>query len=170
LESASPEAFIKCVKTRPTIQWPNDKAVREAVLERPLASSRVIRYLLQEYDVSLPGDAVEADLQIEHVLPQSWEAAGPWSSDFSKEQHTKLKDTWPNLLPLSQPLNASLQAKGYGEKAPRYLSESMYVTPRFVANGYQEWTPSTIRLRGEDLAEWALQRWPHAGEEPSEHE
>ena len=116
------QAFIASVKARPTIQWPTDSAIREAVLTRSLATTRAIRFLLQEYDASLPGDKVLSEPQIEHVLPQSWETDGAWATLFTKEQHTRLKDVWANLLPLSQPLNSSLQRSAYAEKRSRYCS------------------------------------------------
>jgi hypothetical protein len=165
LTPPSAEAFVASVKRRSTIQWPTDKAVREAVCDRPLANSKVIRFLMQEYDASLPGDTVHSDLQIEHILPQSFDAAGPWGAVFTKEQHAQTKDTWANLVPLSQSLNASLQDVGYARRRDRYSRESMFLTPRAVASAYEQWTPKTLAHRADALATWTLERWPYTAEE-----
>jgi hypothetical protein len=164
LATVSASAFIDRVKARSTIQWPTNRDVREAVVSRPLAGSKAIGFLLQEYDASLPGDTVAAQMQIEHVLPQSYDQNRPWGVVFTREQHARVKDTWANLVPISAPLNASLQASKYETKRERYASESMFVTPRFVARRYTEWTPETLGARATELATWVLGRWPHTAE------
>ena len=37
----------------------------------------------------------------------------------------------------------------------------MFKSARHFANKYEEWTPETIKNRGEKIAEWALERWKH---------
>jgi hypothetical protein len=48
----------------------------------------------------------------------------------------------------------------YDEKVESY-SNSMFSSTRNIPEQYQEWTIDSIRLRGETISEWALERWPH---------
>jgi hypothetical protein len=149
---------------RPTIQWPTDSEMKDAVGRRPLGKARICRYLLSEYDQELPGDTPSDVPTIEHVLPQSYTEGSRWSELFTREEHRAKVDLWANLIPLSSPLNESLQAKAYPIKKERYEQESMFVTPRRVAAQWEEWTPAVIEERTALLAEWAVRRWRHGGQ------
>lgn len=162
-KGVSTEALTKAIRKRGTIQWPDDDEVRRAVLRRRVATTRVCRYLLVEYDRSLPGDDPDCVPTIEHVLPNSREGESAWASTFTAQEHRTYKDVWANLVPLSAPLNSSLQQGPYEEKRRRYADESMFVTPRRLAAEWTEWTPETIENRGKVLGEWAIRRWPHGG-------
>lgn len=159
LEDLSSSEFAKHIKNKPTIQWPKDNEVIQAILVRPIAKTRICNFLLQEYDRSLPGDVVCDQPTVEHILPQSYDNDSYWGKLFSKEEHRSLKDTWANLLPLSTPLNCSIQKSKYSIKRERYLEESMYATPRRVARDYETWGPKTIRERGEKISKWVVERW-----------
>jgi len=58
-------------------------------------------------------------------------------------------------------MNITLGNKGYSKKKIKYLEDSMFKSARHFANKYEEWTPETIKNRGEKIAEWALERWKH---------
>ncbi len=162
LSNYSISEFKHFVSEKPTVQWPNDNELREAITTRSLAKTKICNYLLVEYDRSLPGDHPLSTPTIEHILPQSYETESRWAELFTKDQHKKLKDTWANLLPLSSPLNSSLQARPYSDKSQRYTNESMYITPRTVANQWEEWTVSSLEERRDALVNWAIERWPHS--------
>jgi hypothetical protein len=149
---------------RPTIQWPTDSEMKDAVGRRPLGKARICRFLLAEYDRELPGDTPSDVPTIEHVLPQSYTEGSRWSQLFAREEHRAKVDLWANLIPLSSPLNESLQAKAYPIKKERYEQESMFVTPRRVAAQWEEWTPAVIEERTALLAEWAVRRWRYGGQ------
>lgn len=161
LTEYSSEGFKLNVADKPTIQWPSNNELIEAITTRPLAKTNICKYLLIEYDRSLHGDDPNSEPTIEHILPQSYDSGSFWSSLFTSNQHKKLKDTWANLIPLSSPLNSSLQAAPFTEKSSRYTLESMFITPRIIADRWDEWTPDSIVERSNDLTSWALQRWPH---------
>lgn len=149
------------IRRRGTVQWPTDEALLEAIASRDIAGSRICRYLLVEYDTSLPGDSPSEVPTIEHVMPDSREEGSSWSERFSEEEHRRLKDTWANLIPLSRPLNESLQRSSYGKKSERYMRESMFATPRHLAHTWSDWTPSTLEERAVELGQWAQDRWPY---------
>lgn len=154
--------FISVVVEKPTIQWPSDDDLTEAIQTRPLARTNICKYLLVEYDRSLPGDDVTANPTIEHIMPQSYEPKGEWSKLFSRDHHKNLKDTWANLIPLSSPLNSSLQADPYSLKRPRYKAESMFLSSRDLADKWEVWTPDSIEERAKVLCNWAIERWPQS--------
>lgn len=155
-------AVTAAIRRRGTIQWPNDEDVKKAVRTRNLANARICPYLLAEYDLQLPGDDPPSVPTKEHVLPNSREEGSRWSETFTEEEHRSLKDTWANLIPLSAPLNESLQRGPYSEKRKRYATESMFATPRYVAETWSDWTPAEIEERAVVLGEWAVQRWPYS--------
>ncbi len=160
LNDYSIEEFKLKVGEKPTIQWPNNNELREAIRTRPLAKAKICNYILVEYDRDLPGDNPTSIPSIEHILPQSYDANGAWAKIFTKDEHKKLKDTWANLVPLSSPLNSSLQASPYSVKKGKYRDESMFITPRRIADDYPTWTVDTINQRAQVLFEWASKRWP----------
>lgn len=154
------QKYIAEIDSRSTIHRPSDEEVKEAVKNRPLAKSRICHYLLVEYDKSLPGDNPGDSATIEHVLPDTYPSTGPWNEFFTEREHKDLKDTLANLLPLSNPLNSSIQQSPYQNKRHRYLMESMFKAPRRVANTYTEWTLESIHTRAEEIASWTVERWP----------
>ena len=162
----STNSVAASINRRGTIQWPSDKTLREAIATRGIASSKICKYLLVEYDRDLPGDSPIEVPTIEHVMPDSREDGSIWSEKFSNEEHRDLKDTWANLVPLSAPLNESLQRSPYLKKSDRYARESMFATPRYVADTWSDWTPTILAERATELGNWAVDRWPYGGSTP----
>ena len=169
LPEHSSAGFISIVAEKPTIQWPSDNDLTEAIENRPLARTSICHYLLVEYDTGLPGDNPTTTPTIEHILPVSYDTNSEWSDLFSRDQHKKLKDTWANLIPLSLPMNSSLQADPYSQKRPRYRNESMFITPRDLADRWEDWTPNSIEERAQNLTDWAITRWPHTLPNPADN-
>lgn len=149
------------IRRRPTIQWPNNEEIIEAIRVRELAATGICNYLLVEYDRDIPGDHPPSKPTIEHILPNSREKGSEWASSFTAEEHHKFRHTWANLIPLSRSLNGSLQRGPYSDKKERYLAESMFTTPRTVAKQWGQWNPDSIRERAALLGRWAVERWPH---------
>ncbi|VVO77560.1 DUF262 domain-containing protein [Pseudomonas fluorescens] len=151
--------FKKQIASRPTIQWPSDADVRAAIAKRNLANANICPYLLVEYDRSLKGDNPSSVSTIEHILPQFYDEDSDWALLFSKEQHKQMKDLLANIIPLSSPLNSSLQDGAYSIKKDRYQKESMFRTPRDLAKQWAKWSPKSIEQRSKILADWAVSRW-----------
>ena len=162
LPEYSSTGFVSIVAEKPTIQWPSDTDLAEAIENRPLARTNICHYLLVEYDRGLPGDDPETTPTIEHILPQSYDPNSEWSDLFTKDQHKRLKDTWANLIPLSSPMNSSLQAAPYSQKRLKYRDESMFSTPRDLADRWKDWEVESIQERARLLTDWATKRWPHS--------
>lgn len=141
-----------------TVVWPSTKEVREAVLTRPIYKTSIDKYLLMQYDESLGADDVSSlTMWIEHVLPQSHSKA--WQS-FTGAEHTRFKDLFANLIPLTSEMNGALRDTGYDNKAPKYKDLSAFRSAREFAERYPEWTPAVVEQRSAELANWCAGRWP----------
>jgi hypothetical protein len=150
---------IDRIREHKTVVWPNSDDVKREVQRRPLYGSGVTNYLLSEYDGSLGGDQPQNVSWIEHILPQK--PVDEWFREFTKEEHESMKDLLANLIPLSQPMNIVLSNSKYAAKKEAYETDSMFKSARQLARTYTSWTPDAIRRRGENLADWAVKRWPH---------
>jgi hypothetical protein len=147
------------IKEHKTVPWPSDYDFKEAVKKRALYGSRIAPYFIAEYDRSLGKDVPSDEPEIEHVLPQA--LTDEWEKVFGKAAHRAYKDTLANLLPLSSLLNKSVQQKPYAEKKSIYAKDSMFATPREFAQKYQTWDRPTLLNRANELAKWAVKRWPY---------
>lgn len=155
-DAKSVEAAIRKHKT---VVWPTDAEVLQAIKTRPLYGSAITNFLLVQYDRSLKGDIPKSEPWIEHVLPEK--PVDDWFKKFSKQEHAELKDLLANLIPLTSEMNSSIKNREYSFKQERYLKDSMFKSARVFAEHYADWTPDSLRARGEKLAEWSIKRWPH---------
>lgn len=145
------------IRSHKTVVWPTTDEVKACVEGRILYGSSITKFFLQEWNRSLGGDDPKIVPWIEHVLPDGeW---NEWKSDFSEDEHKRLKDTLANLIPLSQPMNQGLGTKAYVIKRERYLGDSAFKGPRMFATEYTTWNSSSINQRAKQLSEWAVSRW-----------
>lgn len=147
------------ILNRSTVQYPNNKEVKNAIKTRALYKARITPYLLKEYDKSLEGDTPSDKFTIEHIMPNTWVEGDKWSQVVTKGQHSELKDTLANLIPLSGELNKNVQRDVYSKKKTRFKRESMFITPRDLSDRWQEWNEQTINDRSEILSAWVIKRW-----------
>ena len=153
------ETVIANIKKHKTVPWPGNEEFARAIKERSIYTSGIASYLIREYDMSLGKDVPSDKPEIEHILPQR--LTPEWKVDFSQDQHNKLKDTWANLIPVSSPLNKHVRQKKFEIKQQTYKTDSMYATPRHVAQTYKTWNPTSISKRAAELQKWSLERWPY---------
>jgi hypothetical protein len=147
------------IREHKTVPWPSDGDFKEAVKKRALYGSQIVPYFITEYDRSLGKDVPSDEPEIEHVLPQTLTVE--WKKVFNQKTHGEYKDTLANLIPLSSPLNKSVRQKPYAEKKSIYAGDSMFATPREFAKKYNTWDLPKLLKRAEELAEWAVKRWPY---------
>ncbi len=150
------EAMQAALRRRKTVPWPDDEAFGKAVREGDLYSRTLCHYVITEFDGHLSGDVPRDIPEIEHIMPRTLSA--DWSMTTASHRHWL--NTWANLVPISPGMNRGLGNQGYDEKRSRYLSASMYMTPRQVAERYPDWGEEALRHRADELVVWALQRWP----------
>ena len=146
------------INKRLTVEWPSDERLLKAISERPLYGSSIAKFVILEYDRAQSNETSPVDqFTIEHVMPQSY--CEFWSSVMSKDRHTKLKDLWANLLPLSTSMNNLVAQSPYETKRPYYQNESMFASTRKFGQKYENWDETTIHERSSTLADWAKNRW-----------
>jgi hypothetical protein len=153
-----PKLFVARIARRTTVKWPTKEEFETSLRNRSLYGSKVTRYILSEYNRSLPGDHSGLDgVEIEHILPQS--LSDGWLADFSQEDHEKLLDRLGNLTLLTEKMNRDVSNRGFRHKKEIYKG-SKYAMTRNLAQGYENWTPKDIKERTEALVLWSLDRWP----------
>ncbi len=158
----SVQNIVNCIRQHRTVKWPDDNEFVDNIKHSPLYGSRITPYLLAEWNGYLGGDIPNLDKQqIEHVLPETPEANSQWLVDWTKKEHSELKDCLANLLPISGTLNASIQNAEYEVKRVRYDADSALKAPRTFAKQYSNWTPKEFTHRADELAKWALDRWKY---------
>ena len=149
--------FVESIAKRTTVKWPNRAEFETSLRERDLYGSKITRYLLVEYNKSLPGDSTGAKgVEIEHILPQSMSAA--WHADFTPDLHRTYLNRLGNLTLLTEPMNKDVSNGGYPKKRQEY-NGSKYAMTRKIAAENLVWTPAEISNRAELLIAWALDRW-----------
>ena len=150
------------IRRHTTMKWPDDKEFIQNIKSRPLYKVRITPYLLAEWNGHLGGDIPAIDSQqIEHILPETPKDDSQWMKDWTREQREDKKHCLANLLPISGSLNGSIQNADYSEKRQRYIDDSALKAPRSFGNQYTTWTPVDFEKRAQELASWALSRWPY---------
>lgn len=157
--SGNAAKLVKAIEDRQTVSFPDDKDFEKAIRTRPVYTMRLMPYVLRAYEASLKGDQIPASssLSIDHVMPQSLKAG--WTR-ITPAQHSKLKDTWANLVPLTTPQNSSKNNLPWAKVRNGLLAESIWKTPRGLAQKYKTWGPTEIGERADLLVAWANKTWP----------
>jgi hypothetical protein len=152
--------MVEIIDQNPTVHFPDDVQFARDIAERPLYGRRLARYILAELERSLSGGDPypETNFTIDHVMPQQLTSA--WRDIVTEEEHSLLKDTWANLVPLSAPANAEKAQKPWAEARDYFLTETVFKTTKRLAHEYGQWDVSTIRDRASKIAGWAVSRWP----------
>lgn len=154
----SPANVANKIRERVTVTWPSDDFLRKSVRERALYGTSIAPYVIRQYDEALGGDVPANIPWVEHVLPQTPVEA--WSEKFSKEEMKSMTNLWANLIPLSSKMNIELKNAIYSAKRPSYKADAMFKSARQFAERFDDWTPDSLTMRSNELADWAVQRWP----------
>lgn len=158
-EHPSAEKVAAVILKRQTIEWPSDQRLREQIQQRGLYSTSIARYVLFEYDKSFGADqGYFDDFTIEHILPQSLTIE--WEEKFSKSVHSKVKDLWANLLPLTSQMNSNVRQSVFQVKRGYFKDDSMFASTRRFAEQTEDWNQDALDARTSALSDWAVQRWP----------
>jgi hypothetical protein len=147
------------IRVHKTVTWPGDDDVKSAIMKRPLYGASITPYLLIEWNRSLGGDQPGIVPWIEHVLPDRPDKE--WFEVFSEKEHQAMKDLLGNLLPLSAEMNQSLGNKPYAAKSQVYRDDSGFKAARKFGATNSVWTPELLEERSNEMADWAIKRWPH---------
>lgn len=156
-----PAMVRKKLETR-TIVIPDDKAFRENILGLGLYGRSLAGFILRRYEESLWAEKREAfdrlpPSTIDHVMPEA--RAGQWTRDVTAEDHHLYKDTWGNLVLMSQGLNSLKGNKGFDVAKKIIKDHSVFKSAREVLSS-RKWGVSQIKTRGAKIADWAIKNWP----------
>lgn len=167
------------------LDWPSDSDVESVFLTRKFygGMSRVriklllggIDQLLRSEDPNEPPARVEYDaLEIEHVMPQSWQEHWPLQDDNGNEVQINEKDPlWQslasergrtvdrvgNLTLVTGTFNRGVSNLGWASKKPEFQKQKSLVINYEIALS-PEWGDDQILARADHLAAAACRLWP----------
>jgi len=156
------EKVLRCIKNLNTQKCPDDQEFEDSLKNAQIGKKVIRRFLVEQYDRSLGGEYQEWNkyTEVEHVLPRNitdW-AEFPSYDEDTHEAHVNL---FGNLVPLTGEFNNNVSNKPYSEKKSKITSNTMYKSTRILFESNDDWTPSDIQKRTNELAQWALTRWKY---------
>lgn len=162
-------------QTAQTTLWPGDADLRERFLTAPvyhwLTRGR-LRMVLTGIEEQLRTERSETqeapgNLQIEHLMPQAWQAHWPIAEgdDEAAARRDRAIHTIGNLTLVNGPLNMSLSNGPWGRKKEALAEHSvLFLNKRLVNDGPQVWDEAAIEERARWLHASAAKVWPHCGD------
>lgn len=162
--------------TRDAMRFPEDSELLTAIKSNPaykwIGSSR-LQDILWELDQASRSSLAEKialpeSLSVEHVLPQRWNAAWPFSdgsvsshdaSTAAVQRRNALIDTLGNLTLVTGDLNSSLGNAGFNDKRTK-LDTHSYLALNSWIRGRDRWDEDVIVERAELLGKLSLEIWP----------
>lgn len=170
-----------------TRHWPTDAEIVEKALSRPVfkeIKTPALRLILERLEIHLRGKKTEntdipAGLQIEHVMPQKWDANWPLNgvaipSDVAMFPHLAKDDLAPladgvrlrnrtlqtlgNLTLLNKYLNPAASNGSFGTKVVEYRHSVLRLNRHF--DTAESWDEEAIAKRGKALGEAVCKIWP----------
>lgn len=144
------------IRSRATVPWPNDHEFSEAVRKSDLYSRKVAKYALRQYEEASIGETPTDDFEIEHILPRT--PKPEWAELFG-DDYARLLHTWANLVPITRSMNPTVGQLGFEAKRAEF-SGSMFTSTRKVADEFSTWSAADVQKRADDIAAWAVSRWP----------
>jgi uncharacterized protein with ParB-like and HNH nuclease domain len=143
-----------------TIRFPDDKAIKDALLNEDMYSRKITKYLIIQRELSFNkqnnyDNAIE-DFTIEHVLPQSY--SPEWESSFTREEHKALYNNIGNLLPLTGKQNKKVKDLVWAKKREVFQGSNWKITQK--ASSSKDWNKEKIISRCKDFSAWAIEEWP----------
>lgn len=163
----NPASLVANLQTR-TITFPEDQQVISDISTREFYGRRIDKYVLAEFEIDThkknPFSPEQlSNITVDHLAPQSLK--GSWIDHFPKEteERQRLLGLLGNLVPLSQSENSTKGAASWDEARTLLRNETIYRSARDVLDKYKSWGPSQIKERTEEMAHWAVRRWPRPG-------
>ena len=153
--------------------WPNDRMVRENLLNHPLKGNQGRqRMVMEAIEDSLRSEftetvAISSDLTLEHVMPQGWATHWPLPADKKNDPESEpardnaVKEIG-NLTLVAQKLNNRLSNGPWLEKRVELQKHSMlFLNKTLLENPPEVWDEDSIRERSVKLTEEIIKVWPH---------
>ena len=119
-------------------------------------------------------EEVPQNLQIEHIMPQTWHPHWPLSDDLADDPEAistrdRMIHTIGNLTLVNGRLNPMLSNAPWGNKRETLADHSvLFLNKRLVKHGPDVWDEAAIEARAKWLHKRAARVWPHADDAPIE--
>jgi len=154
--------------------WPDDADLLERFLAVPLyqwMTRARLHMVLAAIEAHVRTElteiqAVPADLQIEHIMPQAWSSHWPLAPDDPEatERRASRIHTIGNLTLVTAPLNKTLSNAPWNEKKATLAKHSvLFLNKDLVHEGPAVWDEDAIEARSRWLHSKAVEIWPHHG-------
>ena len=160
-------------QTAQTTLWPTDAELRDRFVTAPLYNWLTrgrLRMVLTGIEELLRTDKAETqevpqNLQIEHVMPQTWHTNWPLLDDDGGEataHRERMIHTIGNLTLVNGRLNSSLSNAPWNSKREALADHSiLFLNKRIVNKSPQVWDENAIENRAIWLHKKAVKVWPH---------
>ena len=157
-------------------RWPDDQELRDTFVTAPLyqwlarGRLRMVLTGIEEHlrTVKAETQEVPKNLQIEHIMPQTW--LDHWPLPEGADDHQAITNryravhTIGNLTLVNGYLNPELSNSAWEDKRRGLAEHSvMFLNKRLVNEGPETWDEQEIEKRARWLHERAIQVWSHAG-------
>lgn len=151
--------------------WPKDDELEDAILDRkiPAYVQKVVLETIEQH--IMPPDAgytsVPRDLEIEHIMPVSWQSHDwPISNDSSGvetvEERDALIHTLGNLTLIRSGLNKRLGNRSWNKKRQLITqSDNLFMNKHLLQNSVDSWDTTGIQNRGRWIAEQVQEIWKY---------
>lgn len=160
--------------------WPSDEQLRERFVDAPLYSYLTrgrLRMVLEGIEGGLRTNKAESrevpdNLQIEHIMPQTWHPHWPLPDDSVDDVEANAKrdrviHTIGNLTLVNGRLNPSLSNAPWDSKREALADHSvLFLNKRLVNKGPDVWDEAAIEKRAKWLHKRAVKIWPSASDMP----
>jgi hypothetical protein len=166
--NGNPEKLLNKMPTS-TKQFPNDDEFKRAIKEQPLYGKKHLpKFCMGEYEKYLSGQRenplYEKLVDVDHLMAQKL-IDKPKMSNRELEEFKRTVNLWGNLVPMGPKQNRSK-----GNKKVKVIYESLKKEFRFETTIHwktkmdkkriKDWTPAGIDERCDEIAKWAVKRWP----------
>ena len=162
--------------------WPDDDELRERFIAAPLywyLTRGRLRMVLEGIEEALRTNKAESgkvpeNLQIEHVMPQTWHPHWPLPEDLATDveaidKRDRVIQTIGNLTLVNGRLNPALSNAPWKSKRKTLANHSvLFLNKRLVNKGPDVWDETAIEKRSKWLGKRAVKIWPHASDVPVE--
>ncbi|WP_374438328.1 DUF262 domain-containing protein [Pseudomonas panipatensis] len=171
--------------TAPSEVWPDDTLFSDKWCHRPVYTElrpvktcgvlRALEYAARGSQQGSNHVPSQADLTVEHVLPQSWERLPAYQIANMTDAQRQLREIaihgFGNLTLLTQPLNSSISNGPFADtvgadneqvlgKRSRLGESALLLNTYFHQAGLATWDDVAIEQRGKALLKAALLVWP----------
>jgi hypothetical protein len=115
------------------------------ILSGGIYGRRFCRYILLKIDLAYHGHTTKfsppGTISIEHILPQTPDAASQWISDFSEQEREKWTNRLGNLILLSRRKNSAQSNLDYQEKKEKYFKNNLELFSNSIRifNTFSNW-------------------------------